>query len=158
MGKTLIIYATRNGTTARAAGLLADQLTGEVELAEIGQGAAPDLEAFDTVLVGGSIRAGQVHKHVKQLCAEHSATLLQKRLGLFLCHMYEGETAQKQLDDAYPAELRAHATATGLFRGAFDFDRMGFIEKAIVRKVAGVTESVDKLDLEAIATFARAFD
>jgi menaquinone-dependent protoporphyrinogen oxidase len=72
--------------------------------------------------------------------------------------MYEGETAQKQFDEAYPAELRTHASASGLFRGAFDFDKMGFMEKAIVKKVAGVTESVDKLDIDTIEAFARAFD
>jgi len=158
MAKTLVIYATRNGTTARAAGLLAEKLAGEVVLAEIGKGDAPDLGSFDTVLVGGSIRAGKVHKDVSKLCEQHRPTLLTKRLGLFLCHMYEGETARKQFDDAYPAELREHATAAGLFRGAFDFDKMGFFEKVIVRKVAGVTESMDELDLEAIETFARAFD
>lgn len=158
MSKTLIIYATRNGTTARAAGILAEKLAGDAEVVEIGKGGQAELEGYDTVLVGGSIRAGQVHKDVKQLCARHRATLLEKRLGLFLCHMYEGETAQKQFDEAYPAGLREHAAACGLFRGAFDFDKMGFFEKVIVKKVAGVTESMDKLDIDAIEAFARAFD
>jgi len=158
MGTTTILYATRNGTTARAAGILADELAGGADLREIGKGGDAELAGYDTVLVGGSIRAGQVHKDVTALCRRHGPTLLEKRLGLFLCHMYDGETAQKQLEDAYPAELRAHAAATGLFRGAFDFDKMGFFEKAIVKKVAGVTESVDKLDLDAIEAFARAFD
>jgi menaquinone-dependent protoporphyrinogen oxidase len=77
MGKTLIIYATRNGTTARAAGILAERLAGEVELAEIGKSAEPDIASFDTVLVGGSIRAGRLHKDVRKLCEKHAASLLE---------------------------------------------------------------------------------
>ena len=68
--------------------------------------------------------------------------------------MEEGETAQKQFDEAYPAELRDHATASGFFGGAFNFERMNFLEKAIVKKVAKVSESVSKIRDDNILQFA----
>jgi len=52
--------------------------------------------------------------------------------------------------------LRAHASARGLFGGALDFDKLGFFERAVVKKVAGVSQSVFKVDREAIDAFAAA--
>jgi menaquinone-dependent protoporphyrinogen oxidase len=68
--------------------------------------------------------------------------------------MEEGEKAQVQFANAYPAELREHASATGLFGGEFNLDMMNFLEKAIVKKVAGVTDNVSKINEEQIKKFA----
>ena len=66
---------------------------------------------------------------------KRSDILKQKRLGLYLCCMEEGETAQKQFNEAYPVELRDHATALGLFGGAFNFEKMNAFERMIIKKV-----------------------
>jgi len=89
---------------------------------------------------------------VKKYCAVNQEVLLVKKLGLFICHMEE-DNAQKEFDDNYPEALRNHATAKGLFGGAFDFDKMNFVAKAIVKKVGNVTESVNNINESAIAQF-----
>jgi menaquinone-dependent protoporphyrinogen oxidase len=128
----------------------------DVLLVNIKKQTPSELCSFDTVVVGGSIHAGQVQRKIKAFCRNNSSVLQKKHLGLFLCCMEEGDTAQKQFDEAYPAELRNHATATGLFGGEFDFDKMNFIQKAIVKKVAGVTSNVSRVKSESIEVFATA--
>ena len=98
-----------------------------------------------------------MQKGIKKFCQKNFNMLLKKRLGLFLCCMEEGETAQKQFDEAYSEELRNHVAAAGLFGGEFDFNKMNFFERAIVKKVANISENVSKLKEETIHQFASKF-
>ena len=155
---TLIVYVSSHGCTEKAAQMLAEQLKDEVTLVNMKKSSRPDLSSYDTIIIGGSIHAGRIQGRVKRFCRAHPDTLKQKRLGLFLCCMEEGDNAQKQFDEAYPAELRTHAAATGLFGGEFNFDRMNFIQKAIIKKVAGTTENVSKIKKDNIHQFAAILD
>jgi menaquinone-dependent protoporphyrinogen oxidase len=150
--KTIILYATRHGAAKEAAAFLSARL-GDVEVLEIGRDLAVDLDRYDTVVVGGSIHAGSVQRAVKRLLAESAEVLLSKRLGLYLCCLYEGATAKEQLEGAFPEALRDHAAALGLFGGRLDFDKMSDFERAVVQKVAGVTESVSKMNTDAMQRF-----
>lgn len=149
----LIIYMTRHGCTGKAVDMLARALPGSAVF-DLGAVNSPPLDAYDTVAIGGSIHAGKLQKKLAKYCRDNIDTLKGKRLGLFLCCMEEGEKARLEFNQAYPAELREHATATGLFGGAFDFNRMNFIERMIVKKVANIVQSVSKLDEKAIESFA----
>jgi menaquinone-dependent protoporphyrinogen oxidase len=151
---TLIAFATSHGCTENAAHMLERQLDDEVTLVNLKKRSRPDFSSFDTIIIGGSIHAGQIQGKVKRFCRQNLDTLKQKRLGLFLCCMEEGDTAQKQFDEAFPAELRNHAAVTGLFGGAFNFDKMNFLQRAIVKKAAGITESVSKIKEDNIQRFA----
>ena len=151
---TLIVYVTTHGCTEKAAQMLEELLDDDVSLVNLKKSSRPDLSSFDTIIIGGSIHAGQIQGRVKRFCQDHLDTLKQKRLGLFLCFMEEGTTAQQQFDEAFHAKLRTHAAVTGLFGGEFDFDKMNFFQRAIVKKVAGITESVSKIKKDNIHLFA----
>lgn len=154
--KTLIIYATHHGCAERAAHLIAKELPGETVVCDIDKDPKVEIDAFETIVVGGSIHAGRVQRKVTRFVNANLAALAQKRLGLFLCCMYEGDKAKRQLEAAFPAELCAKAAALGLFGGAFDFDKMNFVERAVVKKVAGVGASVSTFDEEKVVRFAAA--
>jgi len=66
--------------------------------------------------------------------------------------------AQKQLQEAYPEALLENAKATACFGGTFDFGRMNFLEKMIVKKVARVKQSTSKVDFENVQLFSRRMD
>jgi menaquinone-dependent protoporphyrinogen oxidase len=151
---TLIVYITTHGCTEKAAQMLKEQLKDDVTIVNLKKSSRPDLSSFDTIIIGGSIHAGRIQGRVKRFCQAHLDTLKQKRLGLFLCCMEEGDTAQKQFDEAFPAELRTHAAVTGLFGGEFDFDKMSFFYRAIIKKMAGTTENVSKIKKDNIHQFA----
>ena len=151
---TLIAYVTSHGCTESAAKMLEEQLNDDVTIVNLKKSSRPDLSSFETIIIGGSIHAGRIQGRVKRFCQAHLDTLKQKRLGLFLCCMEEGDNAQKQFDEAFPGELRTHAAVTGLFGGEFNFDRMNFIQRAIIKKVAGTTENVSKIKKDNIHQFA----
>lgn len=151
----LIVYATRHGCTEKAANSLVENLGGDVSAINLKENKNPDLTKAETIIVGGSIHAGRIQGKIKNFCNKNIDILKQKRLGLFLCCMEEGEKAQEQFDNAYPAELREHASATGLFGGEFNFDMMNFLERFIIKKIAGTAENVSKIKEEQIKKFAQ---
>jgi len=153
--KTLIAYSTRHGCTEKCAIKLQNSLTGETQLFNLKKSAKVDLNDFGTIIIGGSIHAGQIQKKVKQFCLKHIDLLKTKKIGLFICCMEEGEKATKQLEEAFPEELIKHASATGIFGGEFNFEKMNFIERAAIRKIAGVDKSVSKIFEQNIAQFAK---
>ena len=156
--KTLIAYSTSHGCTEKAAVELQKLLGGEVNLVNLKTNFYPNPEEYDRVIIGGSIHAGQIQKKVKEFCLQNLETLKTKELGLFICCMEQGETAHKQLLAAYPEELFEVAKSTAFFGGEFDFEKMNFLQKFIVRKVAHVTQSTSKIDYQAIHKFSNRMD
>ncbi|MCO1604244.1 flavodoxin domain-containing protein [Desulfosporosinus nitroreducens] len=153
--RTLIIFSSSHGTTEKAAQLLKKQLNGEVELINLKKLSNPPLTDYDSVILGSSIYAGSVKSKVKQFIKQNQKSLMTKHLGLFLCCMFEGEKAEQQFETTYPKELREHSKANGLFGGEFMVSKMNFIERQIVKKVAGVTSDVSKINVEEIERFAK---
>lgn len=156
--KTLIAYSNTHGCTHKIAEQMSNYLDGEVQLVNLKKQPSPELSIFDRVIIGGSIRAGQIQKRVRGFCNENLGELLNKELGLFITCMETGETAQKQLMDAYPEELINNAKITAYFGGKFDFNRMNFLEKMIVKKVAHVKNNTSHVDLESVKKFSSRMD
>lgn len=154
--KNLIIYMSKHGTTRKVAHQLQEKLGAEsTALVDIEHGVIPDLDQFSTVIIGGSIHIGHIQRKIRKYCEKHEKELLTKNLGLFICLMSK-ETGQEEFDAAYPEVLRKHAKAQGLMGGEMLVEEMNFIDKFIVKKVAGVTETVSELDQKAIDKFAEA--
>ena len=70
-----------------------------------------------------------------------------------MCCMEEGEKATNQFNEAFPDELIQHASATGIFGGEFNFEKMNFIERYIVKKIAKIDKSISKISEENINKF-----
>ncbi len=155
--KTLIIYLSRHGCAEKASQLLTEKLEGDVAVINLKKEKNPDISTYTSVIIGGSIHAGQVQDGIKKFCQKNMDRLLHVQVGLYLCCMERGDTAWKQFNDAFPEKLRDHAIARGLFGGEFNFERMSFFEQKIVEKVAKVTESKSMMDLDAIEEFACKF-
>jgi menaquinone-dependent protoporphyrinogen oxidase len=132
---TLIAYATKHGCTEKCAKELQKQL-GQGELWNLKNG-EPDLSKYDTVILGASVYAGMPRKPIKAFAQKYGAELTKKKLGLFLCCMADGEQAKKQMEAAYPPELRSAARAQGVLGGGFILSDIGGFEKFIVKKVSG---------------------
>ena len=147
-----------HGCTAQAVAELSEKIGGDTTAINLKTDPVPLLAHYDHIIIGGSIHAGQIQKRIKEFCIRNLDILLKREVGLFICCMYEGEVATKQLYDAYPPELINHAKATAVFGGGFDFEKMNFIEKMVVKKVAKVKSSVSNLDHNAINRFATSMD
>jgi menaquinone-dependent protoporphyrinogen oxidase len=148
-----IFYATKHGCTEKCALKLKAGLPGEIELFNLKTIPKTQIDKYDTVIVGGSIHAGRIQKSVQKFCAKYLDLLLKKKIGLYICCMEKGEKAEEQLKNGFHPELLNHAKAKGCFGGAFDFDRMNFVEKAIIKKVAKIDQSISTISEESIQKF-----
>ncbi len=156
--RTLIIYMSHHGCSRDCAYKLKELLPKEAtDVVNLKSDAPPKLVMYDTVIIGGSIHAGKLQGNLLKYINSNLDELLQKRVGLYLCHMAEDDEAAVEFESAYPEILRRHAIAQGLFGGRFDFEKMNFIERAIVKKVAEVTHTVDNVNYQAIEDFAKVF-
>ncbi len=152
--KTIILFATSHGCTERVVEELAQKLSGEIETVNLNENPSPSVAGFDRIIIGGSIHAGQIQKKVRHFCLTRLDALRSKEIGLFICCMYEPETACEELRNAFPEELHQMAKTEAIFGGEFNFSKMNFVEKILVRKIAHVKESVSKIDHESIERFA----
>jgi menaquinone-dependent protoporphyrinogen oxidase len=152
--KTAIIYSSTHGTTEKVASRLAEILGIEnIKLFNLRNESTIDISVFDTVIIGGSIHAGNIQMRIKKFCKINLLALLDKKLGLFMCGMNEPEY-EKEFRNAFPELLREHASATCIPGGEFLFDKMNFFQRAIVTKISGIKESVSKIDDSKIIMFA----
>jgi len=144
-----IVYATKHGTTAEVAGQIA-QVLGEqgiqAQLIDLATNQNPDLTGFDAAIVGGPIYMGQPVKPLKAFLTAQANVLLSKPLALFICGM-ESDPAKLEaaIVASFPEQLRAHALGVWYAGGAFRFDKLGFMEKSIIKKVANTSQTVIKL-------------
>jgi menaquinone-dependent protoporphyrinogen oxidase len=156
--KTLIVYRTTHGCTAKIAHEIGTLMGGDIDYFDLKTEMPENIQSYKRIIVGGSVHAGQIQSKVKQFCQKNHSILLEKELGLFICCMYEGEVAQKQLEDAFPEDLRYHAKSLLIAGGMLNFDKLNFLERFAVKKAAHINESVDKIDKVSIERFARKMD
>lgn len=147
-----------HGCTHRVVHELAEELSGNVTLKNLKEDKNPCFDNYERVIIGGSIHAGQIQRKIREFCDINQDKLGQKELGLFICCMHEGEDAFKQLNNAFPEKLHQYAKSEAILGGEFNFERMRFFEKIIVKKIAKVEETVSKINHEAITEFARKMD
>ncbi len=143
---TAILFASNHGTTEKVASQIATQLEEHKPIViNLKKDPNPDLTGYSTILIGGSIHAGGIQKAVTALIKNNKDVLLQKKVALFLCCMEE-KKAEEEFNTVYPDWLRAHATSKKIIGGEFNFEKMNFFEKFLIKKISGVKESVSKID------------
>ena len=131
---TLIVYASKNGSTEKAAKLLFEKLKGEKNIINIREDKNPGLENYETVILGGSIYAGNIQKELKNFVNNNLDLLLAKKIGLFLCCGMEKDY-KKQLKKAFPKELLVHSITDQYFGFEYNKNKMNLIEKALIKLV-----------------------
>ncbi len=152
--KGIIIYDSLHGSTEKCANKLIELLPDGFISVRLQGHEDLNIEEFDSVIIGGSIHMGVIQTRVENFIKKNYSLLAEKRLGLYLCCMEEGETAQLQFNKAYPEELRLRALANGLFGGEFNLRKMNFFEKKFTRKATGIKSSVSRINEEEIRRFA----
>lgn len=156
--KIIIIYMSKHGATEKCAYQLAIELSEfDVTLCNMKNAKVPDLELFDQVIIGASIHAGVVPPKLEKWCKRNLMELCNHHLGLFLCCMKEGQEAIEQFENAFQESLRNHAAAKGIFGGEYNFQRMNFVERYLVRKISGETNSRSAINNYAISSFVEDF-
>lgn len=129
--KTLIAYASKTGTTAKCAQLLAAQLE-NTDIYNLENG-SPDISDYNLIVIGGSIRAGMLHKSAKKYIKNNCETLKSKKVAFFICC-----TDTKRANDFFkaniPKELLEQAVCTDSFGGEMDINKQKGLFKLIAKK------------------------
>lgn len=119
----------------------------------IASGTVPDLESFDTIVIGGSVYVGKIQAPIRSLCEQNIDVLSTKRLGLFICAA-NVEQAQTQLTQNFPQPLIEAAKATGYFGYALQIKKMSLLERAAVKVIMKTNKSCENILEQNITNFA----
>jgi menaquinone-dependent protoporphyrinogen oxidase len=153
---TAIIYASKHGTTAKVAQKIADKFptTDSVAVYNLKTDKQIDIQPFDTVVLGTAIYAGKPLQAMQDFCNQQSGAFLNKHLGLFVCGMeQDSDKQQQEVANAFPSLLREKALAVQFLGGEFLFDRMNFIERLIIKKIAKTDQNVSAIKEAEIEAF-----
>lgn len=148
--KTLVIYGSRKGCTKACAEVLGAR-GDNVTVLDVNEAAQSNCEAYDTVILGSSIWAGQIHRKMSRFIENNREVLLKKKLGLFIC---SGELEEDHFSINFPGDILAHATDRQLFGGKMDINNFSPLMRWILKKKAGVTASYDRVRMDVIDQFA----
>lgn len=149
--KFLILFASKYGASEKCANLLSEKLNGHVTVINLKENKNINLSDYDKIIVGASVYAGNVQAEIKNFCATNSNLLLSKPFALFLSCMSDGkEEINSYIQKSFSNELINHATAIDSLGYEFNFSKMNFFERQIIKMVVKSKnkkgESVIKLD------------
>lgn len=132
---TLLVYGSKYGSTKKCAELLREKLNGNVEVVDIKMSQSLDLNSYEKIVIGTSVYMGKIQKEISEFCKNNIEVFKTKKIAVFLCCMNEGDF-EKQINDNFPKELLDKAIVKGYLGGEFNFTKMNFIEKNIIKMVA----------------------
>ena len=156
--KTLIVYSSKHGCTEKCTDLLAKELKDKPDILNLRDNKNIDLSMYDKVIIGGSIYIGKIQKEVFEFCSKNLEKLKEKEIGLFICGMQEGDLINNEILENFPPELINIAITKSCFGGEFNFEKMSFFEKLIVKTVSKTNSSKSNILSENIHKFAEAIN
>jgi menaquinone-dependent protoporphyrinogen oxidase len=132
--KTLILYSTTYGYAEEIAQSIASHYPDAV-VQNIQKNNKVDLSLYDHVILGGSVYMGKVHKELTQFATKYERELLEKKLGLYLCCLFE-DKYMEEMQANFSAKLIGHAYTAMNFGGKLQTDKMNFLHKTIMKMVS----------------------
>ena len=152
--KTIVLYATKYGAAREIAQRITEKIDGAVSH-DLKQNNVPDLTSFDCIIIGASVYAGSLRKEARDFVSQNEGVLLQKKLGLFISGIGEGD-GMGYFKKSYPNGVLQNAKATGLFGGIFDPRKANFLERLIMRIITKQSGIVNNINEEKIDQFVGA--
>ncbi|TXK36859.1 flavodoxin [Pontibacter qinzhouensis] len=154
--KIAVVYMSRHGTTGKVANLIAEKLEKEYPVDVLNLSRYPDFspDAYDAVIIGGSIHLGAIQEEVQTFCEENLKLLLQKEIGLFICCLLQ-ERQEEQLRQAFPEKLLQHSLLNACLGGEFLMEKMNQHDWLIARLAAKSDRSVSKINYAAVDRFTQ---
>ena len=146
--KTIILYESKCGCTESCATYIKEK-NDIKEVKKVSEFDA-DLSDYERVIIGTPVYIGHINKKVKAFIDMNRDVLLNKETIIFVCAMNHDDYDQ-MLNMNFSEKMMNHARIVHV-GGAYDFDRLGFFSKFIVKKIAKVDYSIkdikyDQLDL-----------
>jgi len=152
--RLVILYATKYGSTQLAAEAIArgceDAGLAPEDIRLQNLRSSSELPEADAIVIGAPIYGGSIPRRVSRFMESNLDALLRRRVGLYLSCLYEGGRAERQLADNFPARLVAHSFGRYYVGGKVEVSRLRWLDRLIMKRVAGIEEDVDRTKPEEI--------
>ncbi len=149
--KTLVLYNTRKGATEKCAQHIYSNLNnGDVFNMDEFNG---DLSNYSKIYIGSPVYIGSLDKKVKTFIENNKQVLLTKELVLFICSMNESEF-DDMLNRNLSEEIKKHASIHCV-GGAYYFDKLNWLQKFVIKKMAGITETKESIKFDVLDQIAK---
>ena len=141
MGKTIVLYESKYGTTKQYAQWIAEEL--HAELSRAGDVRHDGLADYDTVTLGGGLYAGGVLG--LSLIAKQFEQLQNKHIVVFTCGLADPNSAanvesiRKGMERTLSPDMMRKIHIFHL-RGGIDYSRLGLVHKSMMAMVKKLTE------------------
>lgn len=150
--KVLVAYAGKTGVTKKCVDYLKEISKEDITLCYAKSQGKIDLSLYDTIIVGGAIRAGKIHSSIKKFYKANNFS--GKKLGLFIV-CGSPENFEKYLEANFPDNK---ADATACFGGEFNLEKAnGILDRIIIAQALKALKKKNRplpeIDYEAIKEF-----
>jgi len=147
MARILIVYSTTDGHTLR----ICDRLRGileaqahQVRLVPVDEAADSELEQYDTIVVGASIRYGKHRPAVVDFIGRNAAVLNRKASAFFSVNVVARKPGKNQPHtNPYVRRLLRSISwrprEVGVFAGRIDYPRYDAVDRMIIRFIMWLT-------------------
>lgn len=138
--RVLVAYATWAGSTAGVAERVAEVLNRSGLAAEAARAKeVRDVSPYGAVVLGTAVHAGKLHPDALKFLDRNKADLGSKPFAAFVVclAMKESDEKSRATAGAYldPVRLRIKPLSEGLFAGAYDPQKLGFVERQIMKMI-----------------------
>jgi len=144
--KSIILYESKTDTTKKCAQILKEE-NPDAKIERLSN-FVDYIDEYESIVLLTPIYMGQINKKIKKFILKNHAKLLAKKLTILICSMNTQEydnTVTNNFDEA----IRNHASIIHA-GGAYNFDKLNFLYKFIIKKMTGITKDVDEIKYEVI--------
>lgn len=131
--KTLIIYASKTGTTEKCAKNISTQLKDATAVNIYTQN--EDINRYDLIVIGSPIRMGMIDKKIKNFLLKNIECLKFKKTAYFICCGFN-ENWKKYYEQNIPKDLLDSAITYDTFGGEMDIENQKGLDKFIAKMVS----------------------
>ena len=147
MADILIIYSTTDGHTGKISRHLQQQIeqyNHRVEVICLDDNADVELEPFDKIIVGASIRYGKHSKQVYEFINKNRQILESRANAFFSVNMVARKPAKRQPDTnpyvrKFLRQIPWRPQQVAVFAGKIDYPRYSFGDRTIIRFIMWMT-------------------
>lgn len=147
MARILIVYSTVDGHTFKICGRLRKQLAARghrTTLVEVGESDPLDLETFDVVVVGASIRYGRHRPAVSRFVKRNRRRLEAKPSAFFSVNVVARKPTRNTPETnpylrRFLRQVAWRPTLLAVFAGRLDYPRYRWVDRTMIRLIMLMT-------------------
>jgi len=141
--KSIILYESKAGCTKKCADYILKSHEADLGLISFFR---EDLNNYENIVLMTPVYMGKVNKKFKELLTRKKDLLLTKRVIIVIIGMNH-EAFDSMVKQNIDKEMREHAEII-YGGGAYNLEKLNFIDRRILKSVTGVTKSSEHINYE----------